>query len=65
MLRLPVKVTDFPLQFFVKPRLVESSRTFTVLSLIRTKQVLFFTLLFRCFTICSDMQSFHLEVEQL
>ena len=26
---------------------------------------LIFTLLFRCFTICSDMQSFHLEVEQL
>ena len=26
------------------------------------KIVLIFTLLFRCFTICSDMQSFHLEV---
>ena len=24
-----------------------------------------FTLLFRCLTICSDMQSFHLEVERL
>ena len=29
------------------------------------KTNLIFTLLFRCFTICSDMQSFHLEVEQL
>ena len=29
------------------------------------KTGLIFTLLFRCFTICSDMQSFHLEVEQL
>ena len=29
------------------------------------KTDLIFTLLFRCFTICSDMQSFHLEVEQL
>ena len=29
------------------------------------KADLIFTLLFRCFTICSDMQSFHLEVEQL
>ena len=29
------------------------------------KTNLMFTLLFRCFTICSDMQSFHLEVEQL
>ena len=26
---------------------------------------LIFTLVFRCFTICSDIQSFHLEVEQL
>ena len=29
------------------------------------KTNLIFTLLFRCFTSCSDMQSFHLEVEQL
>ena len=29
------------------------------------KTSLIFTLLFCCFTICSDMQSFHLEVEQL
>ena len=29
------------------------------------KTDLIFTLLSRCFTICSDMQSFHLEVEQL
>jgi len=29
------------------------------------KTGLIFTLLFRCFTICSDMQKFHLEVEQL
>ena len=29
------------------------------------KSGLIFTLLFRCFTICSDMQSFHSEVEQL
>ena len=29
------------------------------------KTNLIFTLLLRCFTICSDMQSFHLEVEQL
>ena len=29
------------------------------------KTNLIFTLLFRCFTICSDMRSFHLEVEQL
>ena len=29
------------------------------------KTNLIFTLMFRCFTICSDMQSFHLEVEQL
>ena len=29
------------------------------------KTGLIFTLLFCCFTICSDMQSFHLEVEQL
>ena len=29
------------------------------------KTDLIFTLVFRCFTICSDMQSFHLEVEQL
>ena len=29
------------------------------------KTNLVFTLLLRCFTICSDMQSFHLEVEQL
>ena len=29
------------------------------------KTNLIFTLLFHCFTICSDMQSFHLEVEQL
>ena len=29
------------------------------------KTDLIFTLLFRCFTTCSDMQSFHLEVEQL
>ena len=41
MLRLPVEVTDFPLQSFVTPRLVESSRTLTVLSLSLTKQVLF------------------------
>ena len=26
---------------------------------------LIFTLLFRCFTICSNIQSFHLEVDQL
>ena len=24
-----------------------------------------FTLLFRCFTICSDIQNFHLEIEEL
>ena len=64
MLTLPVEVTAFPLQFFVKPSLVEFSRTLTVLSLSLTKHLIF-TLLFRCFTICSDMQSFHLEVEQL
>ena len=29
------------------------------------KTGLIFTLLFRCFTICSDMLSFHLEVDQL
>ena len=29
------------------------------------KTGLIFALLFRCFTICSDMQSFHLEVDQL
>ena len=29
------------------------------------KTDLIFTLLFRCFTICSDMQSFHLEIEKL
>ena len=29
------------------------------------KTNLIFTLFFRCFTICSDIQSFHLEVEQL
>ena len=29
------------------------------------KTDLIFTLLFGCFTICSDLQSFHLEVEQL
>ena len=29
------------------------------------KTNLIVTLLFRCFTICSDMQSFHLEVEQM
>ena len=29
------------------------------------KTNLIFTLLFQCFTICSDMQSSHLEVEQL
>ena len=29
------------------------------------KTGLIFTLMFRCFTICSDMKSFHLEVEQL
>ena len=29
------------------------------------KTSLIFTLLFCCFTICPDMQSFHLEVEQL
>ena len=41
MLRLPVVVTDFPLQFFAKPRLVEFSRILTGLSLSLTKQVLF------------------------
>ena len=29
------------------------------------KTGLIFALLFRCFTICSDMQSFHVEVDQL
>ena len=29
------------------------------------KTGLIFTLLFRCFTICPDMLSFHLEVDQL
>ena len=29
------------------------------------KTDLIFTFLFRCFTVCSDMQSFNLEVEQL
>ena len=29
------------------------------------KTDLIFTLLFRCFTICLDLQSFHLEVEKL
>ena len=52
-----MEVTDYPLQFFVKPRLLEFSRTVTVLSL-----SLIFTLLFRCFTFCSDIQSFYLEV---
>ena len=64
MLRLPVVVTDFPLQFFVKA----FSGVFTNFDSFifeSYKTHLLFTLLFRCFTICSDMQGFHLEVEQL
>ena len=48
---------DFPLQFSVKPHLVEFSRTLIVL-FESYKTGLVFVLLFRCFTICSDMQSF-------
>ena len=46
-------LTDFPLQFFVKPRLVEFSRTLTVLSLSLTKQVLF---LHYCFVVLQFAQ---------
>ena len=49
---LDVKITcgsnGFPLQFFVKPRLVEFSGTLTVLSLSLTKQIL---LLHDCFVV--------------
>ena len=48
MLRLPVEVTDFPLQFFIKPHLVEFSRTLTVLSSTLTKLILF---LHYCFVV--------------
>ena len=41
MLRLPMEVKDFPLQFFLKPRLVEFSRSLIVLFLSLIKQALF------------------------
>ena len=65
MLRLPVEVKNFPLQFFVKTRLLEFSRTLIVFIFESYENGLIFTLLFCCFTICWDMQSFHLEVNHL
>ena len=64
-LRLPADVKDFQLQFFARPRLVEFFTSFDGFIFEFYKTGLIFTLLFRCFTICSNMQSFHLEVEQL
>ena len=46
--KIPRGINGFPLQFFVKPRLVKFSRTSTVLSLSLTKQVLF---LHYCFVV--------------
>ena len=56
MLRLLVEVKDYPLLFLVKPLLLEFS-----LTLIGLFSSLKFTLLFRCFPICSDRQNFHLR----
>ena len=63
MSKLPVEVKDFPFLFFVNPRLVEFSRTGSFM-LKSYKTGLIFALLLCCFTICSDMQSFHLEVDK-
>lgn len=56
MLRLLVEIKDYPLLFLVKPLLLEFS-----LTLIGLFSSLKFTLLFRCFPICSDRQNFHLR----
>ena len=51
-------INGFSTSFFRKA-------TFDIFIFESYKTDLIFTLLFRCFTICSDMQSFHLEVGQL
>ena len=65
MLRLPVVVTGFSTSVFLKATfsgVFTNSGSFIFESY---KTDLIFTSRFCCFTICSDMQSFHLEVEQL
>ena len=64
MLRLPKEVKDFPPQFFRKATFKGVFTNFDSFIFESYKTDLIFTFLFHCFTICSDMQSFHSEVEQ-
>ena len=60
-----MEAKDFPLQIFHKATFSEVFTKFDSFIFEPYKTDLIFTLLFRCFTICSDMQSFHLEVDHL
>ena len=66
---LDVKITresnGFPTSVFRKATFSGVFTNFDSFIFGSYKTGLIFTLLVRCFTICSDMQSFHLEVEQL
>ena len=66
---LDVKITrgsnGFSTSFFRKATFSGVFTNFDSFIFESYKTNLIFTLMFRCFTICSDMQSFHLKVEQL
>ena len=66
---LDVKITrrniGFSTPFFCKATFSEVFTNFDSFIFESYKAGFIFTLLFRCFTISSDVQSFHLEVEQL
>ena len=66
---LDVKVTHgsngFPASVFRKAKFSGAFTNFDSFIFESYNTNLIFTLLLRCFTICSDMQSFDLEVEQL
>ena len=66
---MDVKVTrgsnGFPASVFRKAKFSGAFTNFDSFIFESYKTNLIFTLLLRCFTICSDMQSFDLEVEQL
>ena len=62
--KITQEVKDSPLQF-LKATLSGELANFDSFVFESNKTGLTFTLLFSCFTICSDPQSFHLEADQL